>query len=283
MKSKPVETKLDDPVSAEADEGPVKVIGKAMRALEALAASNRPLSVLDIAQTTGENRTTTHRLVKTLVKLGYMEPDAVSPTHFNVGPETLPLASRYLNARPLRSVALPLLYSLAADTGNRAHLATEVRGRMLYLGGFDDPSLPTLYTFFGQTAPMHCTSVGKATLAFLPPAQADRMIEGMAFRPFTDRTITDRDVLRRQLTDIRENGYAVDDAEHKENVYCIGVPILGPDYRPLGGISLVARDMKRLTSEIDRLKRTGKLISQAVSLSTGYWGGEETKAARGAG
>jgi IclR family acetate operon transcriptional repressor len=262
-------TKRASPVDC-GTEGSVKVLGKAMRVLEALANSTRPLTVLEMAQYAGENRSTTHRLVKTLVQLGYVEPDPVSSTHFNMGPETLPLASRYLNARPLRSAALPLLYALAAETGNKAHLATEVRGRIMYLGGFDDPSLPSLYAHFGQTAPMHCTSVGKSILAFLPPAETEERLKTLKLEPYTSRTITDVAVLRRELNKTRERGFAEDTGEHREGVRCIGVPILGADYRPLGGISLVARDLNKLEPTIDRLKRTGNLISQAVSLTVVY-------------
>jgi DNA-binding IclR family transcriptional regulator len=165
---------------------------------------------------------------------------------------------------------MPSLYTLAADTGCKVHLAVPVRGRIMYLGGFDDPSMPALYTHFGQTAPMHCTSVGKSILAFLPTAERDAIIAQLSFERFTPATITDPARFRAELEEVERQGYAQDNAEHKPDIYCIGVPIFSTEHRPLGGISLVGRQRDQLIREVDRLIRTGRLISQALAVSSGH-------------
>ena len=74
---------------------------------------------------------------------------------------------------------------------------------------------------------MHCTGIGKAFLAFLSEEEIDRIISKAGLPGFTESTITERAKLIDELREIRVNGYAIDNEEHKENTFCIGAEEVG--------------------------------------------------------
>ena len=63
---------------------------------------------------------------------------------------------------------------------------------------------------------MHCTSVGKAILAFLPEERITEIVRRTRFERFTHRTIATPEALRAEIEKTRRRGYAVDDEELEE-------------------------------------------------------------------
>ena len=90
-----------------------------------------------------------------------------------------------------------------------------------------------------EAAPVHCTSVGKAILAFQPAAKIDAIIAG-GLKSFTDATITDGRKLKSELKLIRARGYAVDEGEHQPGIRCIGAPVHDRAGRIVAGLSVSA-------------------------------------------
>jgi IclR family acetate operon transcriptional repressor len=84
-----------------------------------------------------------------------------------------------------------------------------------------------MFTEVGRRVPVHCTGVGKALLAQLPAAEVTAMLARTGMEPQTPHTITDPDRLARELDRIRQQGYAVDDAEQELGVRCVAVVVPG--------------------------------------------------------
>ena len=76
----------------------------------------------------------------------------------------------------MRIEALPHLQHLAHVSGERTNLGVLHKNKVLYLAGVEKPTLPTIYSRFGKTAPAHCCSLGKAILAHLPERQVHELI-----------------------------------------------------------------------------------------------------------
>jgi IclR family pca regulon transcriptional regulator len=77
----------------------------------------------------------------------------------------------------------------------------------------------------GSRLPAYCTSMGRILLAHLSRADLDAYLGRVRLKPFTDRTITSRDGLRRALDQVREKGYAVVDQELELQLRSIAVPV----------------------------------------------------------
>ena len=89
----------------------------------------------------------------------------------------------------------------------------------------------------GTRGPLHCGGAGKAMLAFLGPADQERVLVG-PLEPMTPKSITDPSVLKSELGRIKARGYSIDDQEVVLGVYCVSVPILDARSRPVGAMSI---------------------------------------------
>lgn len=231
---------------------------KALAVLEVVANAPHALLLSEVASELGFDRSTTYRLLNTLVDAGYLVRDHASKRyHLSYRLVTL---SRHLLADNERSRASrKIMEQIARETGETIHLSAldgqeevliqKVKGTQYLIVDFQ----------IGERFRLHCTSVGKALLAY----QDERFIEDFiaaGLPQVASNTITDPDRLRRELHRIRETGYAIDDHELADHMRCISVPVFEADGRVTTGLSISGPDT-RLTLE--------KLEDYKVSLLRG--------------
>ncbi|MCG8478991.1 MAG: IclR family transcriptional regulator C-terminal domain-containing protein, partial [Spirochaetales bacterium] len=107
----------------------------------------------------------------------------------------------------------------------------------------------------GNSAPLHCTGLGKCLLAFSSPEIADRIIDGLPLERYTDHTLTSPASLKRELKKIAERGYAVDNEEHERGVRCVAAPITGPGEVLLASASISVPSVRLPEGEIESQAR----------------------------
>ena len=225
------------------DRSAVKSLRKALAVLNSVAAAEHPLTVADIAIRTGITRPTAYRFVQTLVTAGYLVQDMIDG-RFSIGFAVLPLASSLLDRNRMRIEALPHLQALAQQTNARANLGILYRSCVMYVAGVEKPALPTIYSRFGKTAPAHCSSLGKAILAYLPEADVRALLSQKPLVAYTPNTITSHAAFAKELADTRERGYAIDRSEHVPSSCCIAAPIFNANHRPVGAIGVSGRGLE---------------------------------------
>ena len=94
--------------------------------------------------------------------------------------------------------------------------------------------LVRMFTQPGAGAPLHCTGVGKALLAWRPPQEVARLLGNGPYPAYTPRSAVTLDALQAELQRVREQGYSLDDEEREPGVRCLAAPLRG------GGGSVVA-------------------------------------------
>ena len=205
-------------------DGGVQSVHRAIDVLEALAAAGGTASLGDLAAACGLPAPTLHRLAATLADRGYLRrmPDR----RYSLGSRLVPLgadAHALLGGR-----ALPVLRALAGPTGESANHAVLTPGRAEYVA--QAPGTHTMRTFteVGNRVALHCTGVGKALLAVVPPAEASRLIDAAPLVAQTADTITDPAALRAEIALIRDRGYSLDEGEMETGVRCVAIGIPGP-------------------------------------------------------
>lgn len=135
---------------------------------------------------------------------------------------------------------------------------------MLYLAGVEKPSLPTIYSRFGKTAPAYCSALGKSILAHLPEAELSDYLRQVELVRYTDTTITDEAALRAELAEIRRNGIALDREEHTGGTACLGAPILLRG-KAAASVSVVGRSLDPLLQHAELVRHTAEVISHVLS------------------
>lgn len=193
------------------------------RGLNVLAAvvDGGPQRVDEIAQRTELSPSSVYRFVRTLVNAGFLEPD---DGVYRVGPRLQRIRDEREIGERLRSLAIPLLRSLVEDTSETALLTVRVGRSALVVESVDSPHSMRVSFTRGQLRPLHAGASAKALLAFAPETVIDEVLRH-DLEWFTTNTPT-KTRLRRQLADIREQGYVVSHGEVDQFAVAIGVPVL---------------------------------------------------------
>jgi len=191
------------------------------------------MSLAELAAATGFPRSTTHRLAASMRDVGLLDQEG-HRDRYRLGIKLLELGNTVLANMDLHREARPLVDALSRVSGHLVHLAVFDGQQAIVIHRVSADSGTPLTLI--EAAPVHCTSVGKAILAFQPAAKIDGIIAG-GLKRFTDATITDGRKLKSELKLIRARGYAVDEGEHQPGIRCVGAPIHDRAGRVIAGLS----------------------------------------------
>lgn len=236
---------------------------KALDVLEAVS-HRPPMTVIQIASHLGLNRTTTHRLVQTLIKKSYLRPSS-DGRGFEIGLGVLPLAASHLDRNKIRLAALPHLHTLARDTGQGVNLGVVFQKRILYLAGVEKPSLPNVYSRFGKVASLNCSSLGKAIMAWMPDEDVEDLLNTMTYEKYTRATIVDRSKFVDELAVTRDRGYAVDMEEHINGIWCVASPVFADGVHPVAAISISGNDKNGILEQSEKVKSIAQVVAHVLS------------------
>jgi DNA-binding IclR family transcriptional regulator len=246
----------------------VKSLFKMLDVLECFSGMDPELSVLQIAQRTGLPRTTVHRLVDSLRAVGFLEQEA-SRENYRLGLRLFGLGNTALTNMPLHREAAPFVDTLAKLSGETVHLCVFDGTQMVFVERSLDRGRPNNVVTTVETSPCHSTGVGKAALAFQPPAVIDRVI-ALGLQRFTRNTIVAPDVLRQELATIRARGYAIDDCEHEPDVRCVAAPVRNSTGRVFAALSVTGTTRRM---EMHRTEDLAALVTShagQISALLGY-------------
>jgi IclR family acetate operon transcriptional repressor len=250
------------------DDAPVRSVERALTLLGAVAQGDEmPLG--ELAQVAGLAPSTAHRLLTTLVDLGFLQQDSESRL-YGVGHGLLGLVS---NAEQrlsgLRAAALPHMTELAASCGETAHLTILDRSEVIFIEQVLGPGTVRMEVKVGTRMLAHVTAAGKALLAWQTEAALGSLLAA-ELKGFTPQTLTDPSALKRELALVRRRGWATEVEEHELGAACVAAPIVFGSGPPFASLS-ISGPTSRLRA--GQLKDLGTRIREAAdgiagSLST---------------
>lgn len=191
--------------------------------------------VSEIADAHGIAPSTAHRHLSTLLDREYIRKEG---DLYRLGLRFLDIGQRARNFYKVYDRAKETTDNLAAETDERVQLLVEEHGYGVYLYVARGERAVRTDPGVGRRVPLHVAAAGKAILAHIPEDTLAQYIEKHEFESHTDTTITDPDRLRRELNEVREQGYAVNDQEFIRGLRAVGVPITTPQDRVIGAISV---------------------------------------------
>lgn len=108
------------------------------------------------------------------------------------------------------------------------------------------------FAFTGEEEHLHTIAAGKSILATFPKDKIESIIAQRGLVKKTENTITDRESLFEELEQVREQGYAINQQENRQNVYSISSPVHRPHGRVLGGMSVVTPVFRLKGNDFDK-------------------------------
>jgi DNA-binding IclR family transcriptional regulator len=202
----------------------IRSVSRALRVLEQVTRSERPLTVKALARRCGLNLSTTYHLVRTLSYEGYLT--RCPSGEYTIGPQIAERFHELIGAfhRPPR--ASSVLHHLASVTGHTAYLARLSHGRLFILDVAEGPCSPWLEDLQAglETAP-HATALGKALLLTLSPRTRRSILAEYGMRPFTSTTPTSLEDLEAELSGLHPGELVEEHGQFRDTVACAGVAV----------------------------------------------------------
>ena len=234
----PRTTKKNRDLSSDVEKVPgTAAFTKFMAVLQLIGDRPRQYGMADLCKTSGLPRATVYRIVDALRAEGLVA-EAQPGNTFVLGPRLINLASRSWESFDLRTIAQPAIKQLRDETGETVHLAVPGGLEMVYIDKLESPQAVRMTSRIGTRITLYSSSVGKAYLAALTPAERDDLLGMITFNRYTPHTITQRKALEAELKATLKRGYSLDREETELEIRCLGAAIVDAAGRPVGGISV---------------------------------------------
>ncbi len=242
----------------------IQSLARGLKILDLLGQSQNGSSITEVADYLGIDKGSASRLVSTLAQYGYVEKDDIT-RRYHVGPQVVSLSRSVLTRLPMREAAKPYLRQMMERTGECAHLAVPAQGKVLYIDQVESPVTLRVNAQVGTMNPLHCTALGKVLLAY---GEQDIPTD---LAPFTPNTITNPEMLRSHLEEIRQQGFSIDNEEFDIGVRCIAVPVIDFRGKAVGAIGISGPTTRMTTERMPELTaiivEIGKSLSERMAFS----------------
>ncbi|MEO6802121.1 MAG: IclR family transcriptional regulator [Granulicella sp.] len=239
---------------------PVGVITKVLRIIELLYQFPEGLQLKHVADKSGINKSTALRFLNHLEQEGYLLRD--SNGAYVLGLKVIRLGGSKSFEKVLCRMSRPILENLRTITYETVNLAVLEGMNILLLDVLESPHRFSVLSTVGETSEIHSTALGKAILAFMEDGpQKDEIFAAIHFVAKTPRTIMSVARLKKDLAQIRKQGFAHDNEEAFVGARCIGAPIFSPDGSVIGALS-VSGPISRIPKQ--RMVYYAKLVCKAA-------------------
>lgn len=250
----------------------VPAVTRAFDILELFLQGEETLSAPEITRRLGLPRTTTHELITTLAARNYLTQVPQQPGRYRLGVRTYQLGSRYAEQLDLAAEGQAVAREIADTCDETVHVALLEDLDVIYVAKVDSTHAVRMVSAAGRRLPAHCTSVGKALLAFLPEEEFDARVAGRELARMTPHSITDPDALRAALAEIRARGTALEHRESNPDVSCVAAPVRDGSGQVVAALSISVPVIRWSREREDELAALAAKGAHDLSLRLGHRG-----------
>jgi DNA-binding IclR family transcriptional regulator len=192
--------------------------------LEVFAASDQRHSLQSLVEETGLPKPTLHRMLQQLESAGMLQRES-DGRHYGTGTRLRRLAENLLLNDSHHGARHAVLRRLVEEVGESCNITALSGSEVVYLDRVETAAPLRFYLRAGSRVPAHCSASGKVMLAQMGAAQRRRLLAHAPLDKYTEKTITDLEVLERAVLQVRRDGYALDDEEFLPGLVCIAVRV----------------------------------------------------------
>ncbi len=212
-------------------------VRNAVRVLKSFSTTDREWGVTELSRNLELGKSTTHRLLSTLVEEGMLEQNAETG-RYRLGLAVFDLAAAVPTQFDLHEAVLSPMTELRNRTGETVQVGVLDGREVVYIERLDSPSTSRVFMQVGRRNWAHGSATGKVLLAHLPRPQLMRTLTGWEPVALSDRTITDVAKLRTELDEVRRRGFAINDRESEDEVISLAAPIRDHAGRTIAALSM---------------------------------------------
>lgn len=241
-------------------------VTNALRILRLFSNERKELSFTEIRHLIQLPKSTTHRLISSLVREGFLTRNPKN-RKYRLGLTILKLGGVIFSHRELYNEAVPIAKKLSKSLDETTHICFIENKEVTYLFRIESNNPDRLLTQIGRKNPIHCTSEGLCIIAFQSKRIIDRFIHSPHYA-YTPKTLTEPDALRNCLKQIRKDGYFVAEDMYYENYTSIAAPIRDYTGLVVSSLSIIGHSSrikeKGVELIIEKLTNSAKNISRKL-------------------
>lgn len=248
-----------------------KAVVKALRILEILSNSSKPMGVTELAQAADLGKSNVHRLLQTLSELSYVQ--TAGNGSYRASLKMWELGSHVFSRLGVRDIARPFMQALSEVTKETVHLSELNSGEVLYIDKIESSEPVRAYTQLGGRAPAYCTATGKAMLAYNSEEELETCFQTV--NTFTAKTITNLGRFLDEAAQIRKKRYAINRGEWRADIVGLAAPLVNAEGIVCGAIGISGPasrlDLREMEVLAPRVVGYAEQISADLGCSETVW------------
>jgi DNA-binding IclR family transcriptional regulator len=237
----------------------IQSLERAFMLLETIAGNPRGITLAELSKQSGLHTSTTFHLVKTMEHCGYVR-QARDSKRYSLGGMIFSIAANAKAELDMGATAAPILETLAAATGETSHFSILAGGEIIIAARAAGPGVFQIQEKNGGVRPGHATALGKMILAHMSVEERDQYFANHPLVPLTEKTITEREKLERQFSEIVKVGIAYDDEEMIPELRCVAAAVW--DQTGVVGSVGISGPVWKLS--LQRLNEVSERVSEAA-------------------
>jgi IclR family KDG regulon transcriptional repressor len=246
----------------------VPAVAKTIAILEALAASDNPVTLQSLTEHTGLPKSSVYAILATLEMHQYVERDAANT--YRLGLKALQIGAAATQTANVSQLFHEAARRIVKACGETAQLTILDQTEVIYVAREDGTQPVQLASNIGGRLPAYATASGKTLLAALPTESLDQLFAGRSLPTLTARTINSLSQLKQELRRIREVGYAHDNQETSDGLECVAAPIFDRNGQVVASISASFLSARSNPEHFQRVLQLVKTAAYEISTHMGW-------------
>lgn len=251
----------------------IRSVERVLDMITIISEADNPLTFSEIVEMTGLPKSSTFRYLNTLANRGYFDVDQINNT-YQIGPGFPARNDEFTET--VKEFAAPLMAELHQKWDETINLGVLAGLTIKYLKVIESTKLIRASSRIGARDPLYCTALGKVILSTFNTQEIKSVLQIIDFLPKTKKTVSSATELQKQINQIKERRYALDDQENDPDCRCVAVsvPITAHNIAlslsaplsrlPLAKVKEVAKDLNNVAYELVQMinVRGGALVNK---------------------
>lgn len=226
----------------------VKSAERVLEIFDLLAKNINGLTCKEISQKLGYATSSTFELLKTLYENGYIL--MTENKKYLLGTRFIRLGNIVNENLDIKNLIRPYLMEIMNILYETTFLGMLSKDKIVYIDKIQSNHTIATNAEIGSLKPSYCTGLGKIILAYMSKEKLDKILEEIEMIKYTENTIIDKEIFKRKLIEYKKLGYAIDDEEIEEGLWCLSVPIFDSSGEVKLAISVSGPKERMLSKEI---------------------------------
>lgn len=243
-------------------------VANAIRLVKAFSDTEYEIGISELSKRLSLPKSTVHRLASTLADAGMLEQNEETGK-YRLGLVMFELGSLVRRKMDFSSTAKPELMALRENTGETVHLTVLGQTSVIYINTLESKQSIRMTLDVGMRKPAYCTAEGKVLLAFKSPEVAEAII-ALGLPERTPKTITDPVAFQKELTSVRNRGFAYDDEESEVGLRCIAAPVRDHYGNVIAAVSIAGPSQRLTKKALESFANSVVESADIISKRLGY-------------